>query len=186
MRRSLAPSQILKQSQSPSTTPPAGKRRSSHAKKRKRFAESDDDDGDDDDDRSSPASSSSPAIRSPLSPLVLNSASSSSSPQTGSGVVVVNAAEYERLIQQILSRPFKIPIKNYAGPVGTKSLGYRKNGARRPLHDPDEEGALILWAPPELSATDALIVKEDKMQVIFFDRSRGLILGTEGRRRRLD
>ena len=158
MRRSLAPSQILKQSQqpeSPSTPSPGGRRRSCAGKKR-RYKDSDDEDDDYTDDKDS--TSSSPAIRSPLTPLLLNSPSGSMSPN--------NAAEYERLIQKILSRPFKIPIKNYTGPVGTKCLGYRKNGARRPLHDPEEEGALIVWAPPELSASEALTVKEDQMQVI--------------------
>ena len=161
MRRSLAPSQILKQSQqSPSPAEGGGKRRSCSSKKR-RYKDSDDDDDDDDDDSSSATSNlSSPGVvRSPLAPLLLlNSPSSSSS----AGIAV---ADYERLIQQILSRPFKIPIKNYTGPCGTKSLGYRKNAARRPLHDPEEEGALILWAPPELSATEILSVKEEKMQV---------------------
>ena len=160
MRRSLAPSQILKQSQqSPSPAEGGGKRRSCSSKKR-RYKDSDDDDDDDDDDSSSATSNlSSPGVvRSPLAPLLLLNSPSSSS----AGIAV---ADYERLIQQILSRPFKIPIKNYSGPCGTKSLGYRKNAARRPLHDPEEEGALILWAPPELSATEILSVKEEKMQV---------------------
>lgn len=159
MRRSLAPSQVLKQSQlpeSPTPSPGGGKRRSSAAKKR-RYKDSDDDDEEDDRGESSSSSISSPAIRSPLTKLPLNSPTSSSSPSY--------AAEYERLIQRILSKPFKIPIKNYTGPVGTKTLGYRKSGGRRPLHDPEEEGALILWAPPDLSATEVLTVKEEKIQV---------------------
>ena len=155
MRRSLAPSQILKQTQQPETpstpSPGGGSKRRSCTGKKRRYKDSDDDDDDDGNE------SSSPVIRSPLTPLLLNSPGASSSPS--------NAAEYERLIQKILSRPFKIPIKNYTGPVGTKCLGYRKNGARRPLHDPEEEGALIVWAPPELSASEVLTIKEDKMQV---------------------
>ena len=157
MRRSLAPSQILKQSQKtevPSTPSPGGKRRCVAKKRRYKDSDSDDDNNNDDGDG---AESSSPLIRSPLTPLLLNSPTGSLSPS--------DAAEYERLIQKILSRPFKIPIKNYQGPVGTKCLGYRKNGARRPLHDPEEEGALILWAPPELSASEVLTIKEDQMQV---------------------
>ena len=158
MRRSAAPSQILKQSQSPSPSEVGGKRRSCSSKKR-RYKDSDDDD--DDDVSSTTSNLSSPGVvRSPLSPLLLLNSPSSSASSPGIAV-----ADYERLIQQILSRPFKIPIKNYTGPCGTKSLGYRKNAARRALHDPEEEGALILWAPPELSATEILSVKEDKMQV---------------------
>lgn len=170
MRRSLAPSQKLKTSDSPSTPSPSGgggggKKRLCASKKR-RYKDSDDVADTDDDkkavvDDETSLSSLSPAIRSPLTNLPLNSPTSSSS--------LAYAAEYERLIQKILSKPFKIPIKNYTGPVGTKTLGYRKNGGRRPLHDPEEEGALILWAPPELSASEILTVKEDQIQVLLWN-----------------
>ena len=34
----------------------------------------------------------------------------------------------------------------------------RRQGARQPLHDPFEEGALVLFIPPELSAHEQLKV----------------------------
>lgn len=37
-----------------------------------------------------------------------------------------------------------------------RALGVRRQGARTALHDPYEEGALILYAPPELTAHDNL------------------------------
>ena len=37
-----------------------------------------------------------------------------------------------------------------------KALGVRRQGARQPLHDPFEDGALVLYIPPELSAHDQL------------------------------
>lgn len=62
----------------------------------------------------------------------------------------------EALIKSILSRPFKIPIPNYSGPVHTKALGIRRQGAKRALHDPEEEGALILYYPKEIGAHEQL------------------------------
>lgn len=66
----------------------------------------------------------------------------------------------EELIRSILSRPFKVPIANYQGSFGSKVLGVRRDGVRRPLHDPDAPGALVLYIPPQLSAHDTL--KADK------------------------
>lgn len=37
------------------------------------------------------------------------------------------------------------------GPLLGRALGIRRQGARQALHDPFEEGALVLYAPPELS-----------------------------------
>lgn len=37
-----------------------------------------------------------------------------------------------------------------------RALGVRRQGTRKSLHDPEEEGALILYTPPEISAHDRL------------------------------
>lgn len=65
----------------------------------------------------------------------------------------------EALIKSILSKPFKIPIPNYTGPVYTKALGIRRQGAKRALHNPEEEGALILYYPEEIGAHEQLKIK---------------------------
>lgn len=62
----------------------------------------------------------------------------------------------EALIRQLLSKPFKVPIPNYKGILGGRFLGIARSKCRRPLHDPNEPGALILYEPPELSAHDKL------------------------------
>lgn len=41
-------------------------------------------------------------------------------------------------------------------------LGMRRRNVRIPLHDPYAEGALVLYAPPTLSAHDALKLKESQ------------------------
>ena len=41
-----------------------------------------------------------------------------------------------------------------------RALGVRRSGPRQPLHDPFEDGALVLYIPPELSAHDQL--KQDR------------------------
>ncbi|CAG0881245.1 unnamed protein product [Cyprideis torosa] len=96
--------------------------------------------------------------RKPLYPIV-------TSPQT---VVISSdaAAAHEALIKSILSRPFKIPIPNYNGQTyAQKQLGLRRNSARVALHDPFEEGALVLYTPPEISANDKIKLQGDKQQV---------------------
>ena len=37
-----------------------------------------------------------------------------------------------------------------------RALGVRRQGTRQPLHDPDEEGALVLYSPQELSAHELM------------------------------
>lgn len=44
------------------------------------------------------------------------------------------------------------------GAPTTRILGMRMSGVRIALHDPYSEGALILFAPPELSAHEQLKV----------------------------
>lgn len=69
-----------------------------------------------------------------------------------------NSEQHEALIKSILTRPFKVPIPNYQGSLGSRALGQRRQGVRRALHDPDEPGALVLFHPPSLSAHDQLKV----------------------------
>lgn len=64
----------------------------------------------------------------------------------------------EDFIRSLINRPFKIPIPNYKPTGYTRSLGARRQGTRMPLYDPDEENALILYSPPELSAHELLKV----------------------------
>lgn len=44
----------------------------------------------------------------------------------------------------------------FPGPLGSRALGLKRAGVRRALHDPLEEGALVLYEPPPLSAHDQL------------------------------
>ncbi|KAL4236946.1 DNA repair and recombination protein RAD54-like [Mactra antiquata] len=74
-------------------------------------------------------------------------------------------SSHEAFIRKILSKPFKVPIPNYKGSSLNKALGVRRNGARQPLHDPFEEGALVLYIPPELSAHDQLKLDVEKQLV---------------------
>ena len=70
---------------------------------------------------------------------------------------------YELIIKNILSRPFKLPLPNYKGPLGARGLGLKRQLIRKPLHDPFEENALVLYWPPTLSAHDEM--KADKNSV---------------------
>ena len=72
-------------------------------------------------------------------------------------------------IKTILSRPFKIPMKDYSGwfqmkvstkvssylsnltsgpTLGGRALGVKMGGMVQALHDPDEDNALVLYYPP--------------------------------------
>ncbi|XP_032821855.1 DNA repair and recombination protein RAD54-like [Petromyzon marinus] len=76
-----------------------------------------------------------------------------------------DGAAHEAFIRSILAKPFKIPIPNYNGPLGVKALGVRRHGARRPLHDPYVDGALVLYKPPEITAHDLLKADKDTQPV---------------------
>ncbi|XP_056409312.1 DNA repair and recombination protein RAD54-like [Hyla sarda] len=67
--------------------------------------------------------------------------------------VCVDSREHEAFIRSILSRPFRVPIPDYKGGLGLRVLGIKKAGVRRALHDPDEEGALVLVYSPESECT---------------------------------
>ncbi|CAL8073664.1 unnamed protein product [Calicophoron daubneyi] len=73
---------------------------------------------------------------------------------------------HEDLIRSILSKPFKVPIENYAGgSLDSRALGLRRSAVRVALHDPYEEGALVLYTPPEVTAHDAMKKDLEHQQV---------------------
>lgn len=53
----------------------------------------------------------------------------------------------------------------FLGPLGSRALGLKRAGIRRALHDPLEEGALVLYEPPLLSAHDQLKLDKEKLPV---------------------
>ncbi|XP_018116352.1 DNA repair and recombination protein RAD54-like [Xenopus laevis] len=77
----------------------------------------------------------------------------------------LDSKQHEAFIRSILSKPFKVPIPNYQGGLGLRALGIKKAGIRRALHDPFEEGSLVLYEPPQLSAHDLLKVDKEKVPV---------------------
>ncbi|XP_077573150.1 DNA repair and recombination protein RAD54-like [Stigmatopora nigra] len=72
---------------------------------------------------------------------------------------------HEEFIRQILSKPFKVPIPNYTGPLGIRTLGLKRAGVRRALHDPLAEDALVLFEPESLGAHQQLKIDKDKIPV---------------------
>lgn len=71
----------------------------------------------------------------------------------------------EQNIRNILSKPFKVPIANWSGNSFSRALGIRRDGTRRPLHDPTAPDALILYIPPQISTHE--ILKIDKYVILF-------------------
>lgn len=47
-----------------------------------------------------------------------------------------------------------------SGSLGLRALGLRRAGVRKALHDPFEDGALVLYEPPAISAHE--LIKADK------------------------
>ncbi|KAF2349059.1 SNF2-related N-terminal domain [Trinorchestia longiramus] len=72
---------------------------------------------------------------------------------------------HEARIRQLLARPFKPPLSNYSRGSYQRSLGLRRSGVRKALHDPDAPGALVLFTPPELSQHQKLTLDGSKQQV---------------------
>ncbi|XP_058820119.1 DNA repair and recombination protein RAD54-like [Topomyia yanbarensis] len=77
----------------------------------------------------------------------------------------LSASEYEMMILQILTRPFKIPIPNYVAEHTTRCLGMKRPAARRALHDPYACNSLVLYTPDDLSEHDKLKMDQNKIQV---------------------
>ncbi|XP_075228998.1 DNA repair and recombination protein RAD54-like okr isoform X1 [Lycorma delicatula] len=76
-------------------------------------------------------------------------------------------SDHEALVRQILLRPFKVPIPNYQGgsSYGSKALGTGRRLVRQALHDPSEPSALILYTPPQISEHEKLKLPKDKQLV---------------------
>ncbi|XP_034193465.2 DNA repair and recombination protein RAD54-like okr isoform X2 [Osmia lignaria lignaria] len=72
-------------------------------------------------------------------------------------------SEHEERVKKLLSKPFKIPIPGYQ--LSGRTLGTRLSGPRRPLHDPEEANALIVYSPPEISEHDRLKLDQSKQLV---------------------
>ncbi|XP_070519810.1 DNA repair and recombination protein RAD54-like isoform X10 [Cardiocondyla obscurior] len=72
-------------------------------------------------------------------------------------------SEHEERVRRLLSKPFQIPIPGYQ--LSGRVLGLRLPGPRRPLHDPNDPNALIVYIPPELSEHDRIKVDSTKQLV---------------------
>ncbi|KAG7488164.1 hypothetical protein MATL_G00032130 [Megalops atlanticus] len=79
--------------------------------------------------------------------------------------VCLDSSKHEAFIRSILSKPFKVPIPNYTGALGIRTLGLKRAGVRKALHDPFEEGALVLYEPPVMSAHDLIKTEKEKLPV---------------------
>jgi len=103
-----------------------------------------------------------------VKPATDREAAAESSPETRSPLadIPTNNSPHEALIKRLLHKPFKVPIKNYVPCAGHgRSLGVKRQGARQPLHDPAEEGALVLYTPPELSEHDKMTTNKENVPV---------------------
>ncbi|KAM4549394.1 DNA repair and recombination protein RAD54-like [Odontesthes bonariensis] len=85
--------------------------------------------------------------------------------QLNSQPACMQGDQHEAFIRSILSKPFKIPIANYAGSLGIRALGLKRAGVRKALHDPFAEDALVLYEPPTLSAHDLIKAEKEKLPV---------------------
>lgn len=138
MRRSLAPSQVLKRKKGFDEEEEFGSRR------KQKFRN-----GSQSEDHSTLVTR---PILAPLSTQMNTNCSTSFS-------------VHEALIRKILAKPFKVPIPNYQGSTYSRGLGIKRKGPRRALHDPYEEDALVLHSPPELSAHEKLTVDLESQEV---------------------
>ena len=102
-------------------------------------------------------------------PLVntTNATTAGNSANTTPTTAASNGAEteHEKFLKSLINKQFKIPIPNYQASGAIRSLGMRRQGTRTPLHDPEEENALILYSPPVLSAHELLKVDQNKLPV---------------------
>lgn len=72
---------------------------------------------------------------------------------------------HEDLIARILCQPFKVPIKGYQGSGYGRSLGLKRCGIKRPLHDPFADNALVVYEPREYSEHEKLSMKPEEIEV---------------------
>lgn len=86
-------------------------------------------------------------------------------------------SEHEKMLQQLLNKPFKCPLPGYVCGNTTRTLGLRRSLVRRPLYDPYAENALVLYTPPELTVQEELKIKEtDKKVHVVVDPLLGNVL----------
>lgn len=71
--------------------------------------------------------------------------------------------EYEVKIKSILNKPYVCPVKGYL--LSGRALGVGRDSAKRARYDPFEEGALVLYNPPEYTQEDLLNMDKTKMLV---------------------
>ena len=72
-------------------------------------------------------------------------------------------AAYEAKIKSILNQPYVCPIPGYV--LSGRALGGGRDLARRARYDPDVEGALILYSPPEVTEEELLKMDKSKLKV---------------------
>lgn len=77
----------------------------------------------------------------------------------------LSTSDHENLIKQILSKPFKVPIPNYVSSYCSKSLGLKRTQVRRPLHDPDEPNALVLYLPKSIPEHEKMKMNPNDIEV---------------------
>ena len=109
-----------------------------------------------------------PSYKNPIKRLSLNASLSDVSITEAADAAaedIENSSNHEDLITRILLKPFKIPIANYTGGYMSKSLGIRRSSLRKPLHDPFESFALVLFYPPEYTEQEKLTMKQEEIQV---------------------
>ncbi|XP_048581564.1 DNA repair and recombination protein RAD54-like [Nematostella vectensis] len=138
MRRSCAPSQLMKRKQNDEDA-------CSNSRPRQKIKL----------EAEPPSSQFLSPYRKPLSPL----------PSHANGGTSGKISAHEALIRSLLSKPFKVPIPNYKGSSLSRGLGLRRKGPRRSLHDPYEEDALVLYEPPPLTAQQQLSMDIEKQEV---------------------
>lgn len=78
--------------------------------------------------------------------------------------IACEVATHDDFIQKILKRPFKVPIANYVGTY--RGLGVKLNGPRRPLFDPNQANALVLYTPPPISLAEQLKKTDHPVHVV--------------------
>ncbi|CRL00768.1 CLUMA_CG014023, isoform A [Clunio marinus] len=77
----------------------------------------------------------------------------------------ISIVDHEAMIQNILSRPFKVPINDYIPELSNKSLGLKRTIIRRAFHDPTACNALVLYTPPPIPKEMMSKIDKNKIQV---------------------
>uniref|UniRef100_A0A914YIN1 DNA repair and recombination protein RAD54-like n=1 Tax=Panagrolaimus superbus TaxID=310955 RepID=A0A914YIN1_9BILA len=80
-------------------------------------------------------------------------------------VALKSSSEHDKIIQQLLNKPFKCPLPGYVCGNSTRTLGLRRSLVKRALYDPYTENALVLYTPPELTADQEMKIKEKDKKV---------------------